>query len=293
MRILFIGTVKFSKDLLEELLSIKANVVGVCTLTKSNFNSDHVDLSPIAKKVNLPVLVNTDLNSNEAIDWISNLHPDVIFCFGWSNILKKRLLNIPSLGVIGFHPSKLPQNRGRHPLIWSIVLGLSETASTFFFIDEGVDSGDIISQKSVPIKPEDNAHQLYKRVTKTAIKQLGEFLPKISSGNYDRIPQNHSLMNIWRKRNISDGLIDWRMSAEAINNLVRGLSYPYVGAHFNIGNKEIKVWKTSIGNENFNNLEPGKILSCDRKGILVQTGYGTILIIEYEPFVNLLEGSYL
>ena len=92
------------------------------------------------------------------------------------------LLNLPPLGVIGFHPTALPQNRGRHPLIWSLVLGLNETASSFFFMDEGPDTGDLISQVKVPIHQDDDANCLYKRITKVAMGQIREFVPLLASG---------------------------------------------------------------------------------------------------------------
>ena len=96
----------------------------------------------MCRKNNIPVRYTPSINSEEVIGWISDLAPDVIFCFGWSQLFKKKLLNIASLGVIGFHPALLPANRGRHPLIWSLILGLKETGSSFFFMDEGADSGD-------------------------------------------------------------------------------------------------------------------------------------------------------
>ena len=106
----------------------------------------------MSRKNNIPVRYTPNINSEEVIGWISNLAPDVIFCFGWSGLLKKELLQIPPMGVIGYHPTALPKNRGRHPITWALNLGLKETASTFFFMDDGIDSGDILSQKKVLIK---------------------------------------------------------------------------------------------------------------------------------------------
>ena len=131
MRILFIGAVKFSATALRELISIGANVVGVCTLRHSSFNSDHEDLTPIAKSSQIPICPVEDLNCQEAVDWIMAQLPDVIFCFGWSRLIREPLLSLTPLGVIGFHPTALPSNRGRHPIIWALVLGLDKTASTF------------------------------------------------------------------------------------------------------------------------------------------------------------------
>ena len=87
------------------------------------------------------------------------------------------MLTLPSLGLVGYHPALLPQNRGRHPIIWALALGLEETGSTFFFMDEGADTGDILSQRRVPITPEDDAGTLYDKLTTTALDQINAFCP--------------------------------------------------------------------------------------------------------------------
>ena len=246
MRIVFIGAVKFSETCLKKLIEIGAKPVGVCTLEKSHFNTDHVDLTQLCNRNIIPVRYTPDINLIKSIDWIRSHNPDVIFCFGWSRLLKPQLLKIAPLGVVGYHPAALPSNRGRHPLIWALVLGLSEMASTFFFMDEGVDSGDILSQQQVSITEKDDAGILYQKVTQTALNQLEQFVPAFASNNYQRIPQDHSKANTWRKRDRNDGKIDWRMTAKSIHNLVRGLTKPYVGAHFELNDKQIKVWKTKV-----------------------------------------------
>ena len=156
MRILFIGAVEFSAQMLHELIETSANIVGVCTQAESRVNSDHVDLAPLAKTMCIPVRYIQDINDSDTLAWIRVCAPDVIFCFGWSRLIQKPLLSIPKLGVIGFHPAALPANRGRHPLVWPLALGLNETASTFFFMDEGADSGDILSQVKVSTKPDND-----------------------------------------------------------------------------------------------------------------------------------------
>ena len=200
MRIVFIGAVKFSEQALNKLVEIKSSIVGVCTLENSNFNSDHVDLSPLCRKNNIPVRYTPSINSEEVIDWISDLAPDVIFCFGWSRLIKKTLLNIAPLGVIGFHPALLPANRGRHPLIWSLTLGLKESGSSFFFMDEGADSGDILSQRNVSISEMDDAGTLYDKVSKTALNQIEQFVPTLANTTFQRYPQDHSKASYWLKR---------------------------------------------------------------------------------------------
>jgi len=293
MRIVFIGSVKFSEDILQQLLEMSVDIVGVCTKEESVFNADHVDLRTFCEINQIPWIYTDNINSVRTSTWIRTFKPDVIFCFGWSEIIKDEILRIPPLGVIGFHPAALPKNRGRHPLIWSLVLGLKETASTFFFMDSGADSGDIISQVEIQIGHEDNANDLYNKVTEVAKKQILEFVPKLAIGTIKRQKQNNALANVWRKRGIIDGQIDWRMSAESIYNLVRGLSKPYVGAHFIFKGSEIKVWETTIWTESPANIEPGKILLVAERGTVVKCGTGAICLTRTGPGFKPTEGDYL
>lgn len=293
MRIVFIGAVQFSEKALEKLIDMKADVMGVFTLEKSPFNADHVDLTPLCRKHNIPVKYTTDINSSESIDRIKSLAPDVIFCFGWSRLLKTELLNMAPLGVVGYHPAALPANRGRHPLIWALALGLNETASTFFFMDEGADSGDILSQRPISISEHDDAGILYQRITETALVQIEEFVPVLESGNYQRLPQDHSKANYWRKRGKKDGRIDWRMSAISIHNLVRGLTKPYVGAHFELDGDAIKVWKTEVVKNDEKNIEPGKVIAVDESGTVVKAGIDSVRLVKTEPVLEIQPGSYL
>lgn len=293
MRILFIGTVEFSKEALQKLITIKAEIIGVCTKEKSNFNSDFADLTPICKDSNIPFKFVEDINSKENIEWIKALKPDIVFCFGWSSLIKKELLNLAPMGVIGFHPAKLPQNRGRHPLVWALVLGLKESASTFFFMEEGADDGDILSQKDFSILEEDNAQSLYTKVINIALIQIEEFVPELGNKTYKRIPQNHQEANIWRKRGKKDGEIDFRMSAKAIYNLIRALTKPYVGAHFVYKEKDIIVYQAEIMENNLHYIESGKILKSCQEYIVVKTYDGAIKLFNYN-FIELPQvGEYL
>ena len=132
MNIVFIGAVKFSEMALQKIHSLNVNISGICTLKESSFNSDFCDLSLFADQHNIPYLYVEDINSPATISWIKQKEPDFIFCFGFSRLLKKEILELPVHGVLGYHPAELPFNRGRHPLIWALVLGLKKTGSTFF-----------------------------------------------------------------------------------------------------------------------------------------------------------------
>ncbi len=293
MKILFIGTVKFSKIALQKLIELNAQVVGVCTKEKSEFNSDFAELRPLCEKNKIPYKYVDNINSKDNYNWIKSLSPDIIFCFGWSNLLKKNILRLAPMGVLGFHPSELPKNRGRHPLIWALALGLKKSASTFFFMDEGIDSGEILSQKNFDISSNDDAQSLYNKMANNALQQIEEFLPQLEKKNYQTIKQNDEVSNIWRKRVKTDGRIDFRMESQAIYNLVRALSKPYVGAHIKYNEKEIIVWKVEIVENKQNNIESGKVLDINEDKILVKTYDGAIRIThhEFEKIPNI--GEYL
>jgi len=293
MKIVFIGTVEFSKKALQKLLDIDAELVGVCTKEKSSFNSDFADLTPICRDNKIPFNFVDDINSKESINWIRDLKPDIIFCFGWSSLIKNELLSLASMGVVGYHPSSLPQNRGRHPLIWALALGLKKSGSTFFFMDEGADSGNILSQKEFEILYEDDAKSLYNKVSKIALNQIEEFLPKLQSNSFTTVKQNHSKANNWRKRGKADGEIDFRMTSNAIYNLVRALAKPYVGAHIEYNDRDISVWKVQEIDLNINNIESGKVIENDGISFTVKTYDKAIRILEHD-FENLPEvGEYL
>jgi methionyl-tRNA formyltransferase len=294
MKILFIGAVEFSFNILEELLGLEAKVVGAISPLTTDIYSDYKDIQSLCTSNQIPLQKVDNINSKETIVWINSLEPDVIFCMGWARLLKKELLSTTKLGVVGFHPSELPKNRGRHPIIWPLVLGLERTASTFFFMDEGADSGDIISQSLIEILPEDNSRTLYDKVTNSAIDQLGSFLPELISGKIDTKPQNHEISNTWRKRTKVDGYIDWRMSNDSIHNLIRALTKPYPGASFFYQGEEYNVFSSSIEEVgSIDNIEYGKILEINESGILVKCGKGSIRLKEIYPEPQFLEGEYL
>lgn len=293
MRIIFIGAVEFSRRALERLLAMNAEVIGVCTLQESKFNADHVDLSAVCEAHAIPWIYAEDINSAETLEWIQGKLPDVIFCFGWSRLLKQNLLKLAPLGVVGFHPAALPANRGRHPLIWALVLGLGKSASTFFFMDAGADSGDILSQREIIIDDNDDARSLYDKMIDCALDQIEEFVPQLTTGTYQRHKQNPQLANIWRKRSSADGKIDWRMSAHSIHNLVRGLAKPYVGAHFMVDEQEIKVWKTAVVGYAPRNIEPGKVWMLKGSKPVVKCGDDAICLLDIEPSIELIAGRYL
>lgn len=282
MKVILIGGVEFSQKVLALLITLKVKVVGVVTPQRSGLNADFADLTGICRRHSIPCKAVVNINDPKAVDWMRDLAPDIMFCFGFSQILSEKVLRVAPMGVVGFHPTQLPQNRGRHPIVWTLVLGLKQTASTFFFLDRGVDSGDILSQKRIAVSYQDDARTLYDKIIRTALKQVKEFIPQLETGKYRRVKQDHRRGNVWRKRGEADGRIDFRMSSRKVYDLVRGLTKPYVGAHVVYGQEPRKVWKVREVNMAQLNVEPGKVLRVKNGQILVKCAAGAVWLVKHE-----------
>jgi methionyl-tRNA formyltransferase len=295
LKVGFIGCVATSEFLLKRVAQEEGvEVVGVITRRQSLINSDFVSLESAALSINAPVLFADGVSQEEQGEWLKARNPDVVFCFGWSYLLKSPLLVAAPRGVVGFHPTALPANRGRHPLIWALVLGLEKTASSFFFMDEGADSGPIVSQRPVPIHLDDDASTLMGRVTQVALQQISDLCRQFRRGDVPIYAQDDAAANVWRKRHPVDGRIDWRMSGEAIRNLVRGLTRPYVGAHVEGPMGEFKVWKMRLSSmEGGHNIEPGKVLGVRGKDVIVKCGDGAVVLEDHEFAPLPSAGDYL
>ncbi|MBR9973730.1 methionyl-tRNA formyltransferase [Magnetospirillum sulfuroxidans] len=281
MKAAFIGCVDFSHDMLTRLLARGVEVVGVVTRRASSFNADFRSLAELTEPRGIPCLFVEGNDQNAITDAVRTWNPDVIFCLGWSFLLKPELLALPRFGVIGYHPAQLPRNRGRHPLIWALALGLDETGSTFFLMDDGADSGDIISQRRISITEQDDAASLYRKITDAAEDQLDDIILGLISGRLDRRPQDHARATYWRKRSRADGQIDWRMPVAGIRNLVRALNRPYVGAHCIWHGQDVKVWHAEPAAA-ASDLEPGRVIEVVHGDIVVKCGDGAVRLVEHE-----------
>ena len=280
--------------LLETMLENGYMVDGIITMESSAINSDFRSLVPLAEKYGIDYICTKNINDEETVGFAKSKAPEVIYCFGWSRLIGKELLNLPKYGVVGFHPAALPCNKGRHPIIWALVLGLKKTASSFFIMDEGADTGDIISQRDIIIDDADDAQDLYDKILEVAKEQVLTFTREFAEDSIKPVKQDPNAGNAWRKRGRMDGQIDWRMSAHAIYNLVRGLTRPYVGADFVVGDQDVKVWKCSYEiTDRFDNLEPGKIIKVNSKTDYIIKAYDGLVHILESDAVDLKEGDYL
>ena len=294
MRIVFIGTVDFSFHCLKTMLDIKANVIGVFTQRREDarFNADWSDLTLLAKSQTVPVFYFKKISDSNTLDEIRKLNPDIIFVLGLSQLLSSEFIGIPALGVIGSHPALLPENRGRHPLIWSLVKGADRGGITLFYIDEGMDTGDIVMQREFQIDITHTANDLYKKIKQLASEMLSELIPLLEKGEAPRIPQDNSKATYLRKRYKNDGLIRWRGGAMKAYNLIRALTLPYVGAHTVLRGEEIKVWAAyppeSQAVAATLDYLPGEIMSVKDGEVTVWANDGPLCITDIEADLSKL-----
>ena len=195
---IFIGSVEYSVYCLKTLLTMGINIVSImCPYREaSKFNSDYYDLGEVVKEFGKDVFYFKRIQDEAA--YIMNKRPDIIFVLGLSQIIPKEILNIPSMGCIGSHPALLPKNRGRHPIVWAIANGMKESGITLFWLDEGIDSGDIWKQESFEISDEDDAATVYRKIKELTAKMLNEGISELEAGIVKRIVQDHSKATYWR-----------------------------------------------------------------------------------------------
>jgi len=276
-KIIFVGSVLFSKIILEKLIKLGVNIELIVCKKKSNFNNDFYDLSSIAIKNKINYIYSNNINSISLEKKFKSINPDVIFCFGWSQIIKSNILKIPKIGILGFHPTNIKLSRGCNPITWTLVLGLNDTSATFFWMNKKIDNGEIFDSRQIKVNKKDDAKSLYNKISRNASLQIVRIIEKL--GKNKLTSKNNDINNgiYWRRRKFNDGQIDWRMNADNIYNLVRGLTNPYFGAHFKFRNKFIKVWKCNKTNKKLKYFLPGQIVNISKKKIEVKCGKGTVI----------------
>jgi len=289
-----IGCVEFSLAALERLgAHAAADLVAVVTRRRAPANADFRDLGPAARELGAAAHYADEGGEAGMGAFLEAAAPRVLFCLGWSRILGPRLLEIAPEGVIGFHPAPLPVGRGRHPIIWTLALGLEETAASFFQMDEGADSGPLVSQRRLAVGAAEDARSLYDRITATALDQLDEIVADLAAGRLMRTPQDARRAVSWRKRGPADGRLDFRMSTRALHDLVRALTAPYVGAHIDRPAGPAKVWAARPGEPASPVIEPGRVLAVEAGAVRVKTMDGSLWLTRHELAPLPAKGDYL
>jgi methionyl-tRNA formyltransferase len=280
LRIVFVGAVEGSRIALDALLGADAAPALVVTLPpeRSAAHSDFADLTTPAARAGVPVHHAGNVNDRETIEAIRAVEPDLCLVIGWSQICKRELLSIPRLGSIGFHPAPLPRMRGRAVIPWTILMQESVTGSTLFWIDEGVDSGPILLQRTFAVSDTETSRTLYDKHTANLAEMLPEAIAAFRAGRAPRIPQDAAQATYCARRTPADGLIDWREPAEAVLRLVRAVGEPYPGAITYRGAEELIIESATLALDGHRYIGlPGQVQTHRGDGFVVRCGDGNCI----------------
>lgn len=314
MKIIFMGTPDFAKESLEAVYNSGNEILAVVTNPdKPKGRGMKMTISPVkefALEKNLKILQPSKVRKNEEfIEGIKGMQPDLLCVVAYGKILPKELLDIPKYGAINVHGSLLPQYRGSAPIQWAVINGDKKTGITTMFMDEGMDTGDMILKEETEIGDNETTGELWERLSKIGSKLLVETINKIDcvknkeNKTLDEIKEeigaekqgeNYSLAPMLSKEMAK---IDWQKKGVEIKNLVRGLN-PIMGAYCFLENKKIKLWKVQVLNleeleqkfseikdymPRMKNVEPGTVLFADKKkGLFVKTTDGVLEILELQ-----------
>ena len=279
MKIAFISGVKFGLEILQQIIKHNFNVSIVFSYddSKKKNYSDYASFDGICKEYDIRNVKVDNINDPENIEIMKSLNPDLILVMGWSQLLKSQIINIPNLGVIGSHPTELPKFRGRAPIPWTIIKNLQESALTFFYIEEGIDDGDVLDQQKFKISETDDATSLYQTIIQIGKNMIIKNLTLIQEGKSKRITQDPSkFIENWTKRTPDDGKINWKDSTKKIHTLIRATTHPYPGAFTLFNGKKLKIFKAEFSNKKI--LNPGKIIQIKNDGVNISTGDGIITL---------------
>ena len=285
MRIVFMGTPEIAEGSLKSLIENNHEILAVVTQPdRPKGRGKSIVMSPVkelALKYNLPVLQPNKASEETFIEKIKSLNPDLIVVVAFGQILRKNLLDIPKYGCVNVHVSLLPRLRGAAPINWAIINGDDKTGVTTMFMDEGLDTGDIIKTKEFLLDDEINAGQLHDWMKDEGAKLLIDTVESIEKGNYERIKQDDSLSTYAPMMDKNLGHVDFSKEARTVHNLVRGV-VPWPGAWCESRYGKIKIWKTKVIDKDYNDVENGEVIKVDKDGILVSCGKNCILIEELQ-----------
>ncbi len=294
MKIVFMGTPDFARESLKQLYNNNYEILAVVTNPdKPKGRGMKLMKSPVKEfaeekglKIYQPLKVR---NNVEFIEEIKSLKPDAICVVAYGKILPKEILEIPKYGCINVHASLLPKYRGAAPIQWAVINGEKTTGVTTMYMDEGMDTGDMILKQEVEIGKDETTGELWDKLSKIGANLLVETLEQIQNGTAKREKQgeNFSMAPMLNKEIAQ---INWEeQSAEEIRNLVRGLN-PIMGAYTILDNKKIKLWKIEILDKeiedkiNYNqNIKNGSVIIANAKeGLYIKAKGGIIKVIELQ-----------
>jgi methionyl-tRNA formyltransferase len=281
MRIVFIGTGEIGVPTLRALLNSEHEVVAVVTQPDKRVGREQrIEPLPIKKeiaKTRIPILQPARIKDQKATEEIRDFAPDVVVVVAYGQILPRDVLEIPRLACLNLHASLLPRWRGAAPIQAAIAAGDCETGITAMYMDEGLDTGDILLQRSVEILPNETGGSLHDRLAQIALQALLESLRLVAAGNAPRIAQDNARATYATKLKREHGLIDWSESAEAIERKIRAYN-PWPGAFMKVDHQNLKVFSASVVDLNG---QPGEVLRSD-EDLIVATGKDALSLGEVQ-----------
>ncbi len=295
MRIVFMGTPDFAVPCLDALVNNEYDIAAVITQPDKPVGRKQSELkAPAVKEAAIRygirnILQPVKVKTQEFLNSISELKPDLIVTAAYGRILTRAVLDVPKYGCINVHASLLPKYRGAAPIQWALINGDSKTGITTMFMDEGMDTGDILLMREIDIPHDMNAQQLFDRLKVLGAEVLIETIDALQNGKLTRKPQDHSKAVYVPMMTKEAGLIDWNKSAADIHNLVRGTN-PWPGAYTFYKGKRLKIWKTSVLEEPPKDLaaagpdeiQPGKVMRIHKQSLIAATGSGFIEVTELQ-----------
>ena len=273
MRIVVVGQGPFGAKVLEALVQKGEEVVGVFCPPDRRGDA----MRDLAERSGIPVFRPNQMRGPQVYVNYAGLHPDLVVLAFVTDIIPQRLLRIPSLGTICYHPSLLPRHRGASAINWAIIQGDGRTGLTIFWVDEGIDTGPILLQKEVEIGPDDTTGALYfNTLFPMGVEAMLEAVQLIREGKAPRLPQNEPNATYEPPCDDTVSVLDWKKSAEDLYNLIRGCN-PQPGAHTTIKGKKVRFYDARL-HIGATEKPPGEILAIEKQGLRVAVGAASIEI---------------
>jgi methionyl-tRNA formyltransferase len=283
LRTVFMGTPTFALQTLQGLIDAGCHLVGVYTQPdRPKGRGKQLTPPPVkelALREGIPVFQPAKLRDPETVAKLNRLKPDLIVVVAYGQILPKSVLDIPRYGCINVHASLLPKYRGAAPINKAIMDGEVETGVTTMFMDTGLDTGDMLVKKTLPIGPEETAGALHDRLAVLGREAMEETLARLCAGTLKRQAQNDDQSSYAPLMKKEDGRIDWSRSARDIHNQVRGLD-PWPGAYTTFEGATLKLAATRPVNEGEG--RPGTVLAADAQGVKIACGSGFLVVKELQ-----------
>jgi len=285
MKTLFMGNHTCGLIALKALMDI-TNVVGVVAHPKDPEDGVcYESVYSFALQSNLDSIRGT--GKDVAVrEFIKAKKPDLIWITDYRYLLPEELLPLTPLGIINLHPSLLPQYRGRAPINWAILNGEEYLGLTAHFVDSGMDTGDIIMQKTIHLSSEEDVSDALIKLYPLYDSVSRDVIATILSGDVVSHPQDHSKSSTYRSRRPQDGKIDWSKSAMEINNLIRAVAPPYPGAFTYFSDERILILKAVQVNTKSHSV-PGTITSSSENGLVVSCGDDSLLLNQIQCSISI------